>query len=94
MEEKVMCPKGLKSVINETARLMKKFMGIVTIHLCSSHVDYPFITVYVYDDLGKISKAKECESFTFYQRNKDLTMYRENDKEWRRMLKYIERVKP
>lgn len=84
-----MCPKGLKSVINEMARLMKKYMGKVTIHLCSSHVSYPFITVYVYDDLGKISKEKGCESFTFYQRKE-----KENDKEWRNMLQYIERVKP
>jgi len=94
MDEKVTCPKGLKSVINDTARLMKKYLGKVTIHLCSSHVDYAFITVYVYDDLGKISKKKECESFTFYERKRGYSMYKENDKEWRNMLEYIERVKP
>lgn len=94
MKEKVTCPVGLQAIIGKVAEIMNENIGRLTIDLClfsGMQSGSPFLCVYVHDE--RKNSRKKCKSYMLHDDKNQYFSQKDNDANWRKMLKFIERVR-
>lgn len=92
MEATSNCPVGLDNLIKEVSKIMIENIGRLTISLdLGTSANYegakPYVQVFIHDESKRA--RKKCDSFTFYGKT---DMQKDNEKTWRKMLKYYQLV--
>ena len=90
------CPVGLEAIIMKVAEIMKESIGKQSMEISLSRADNvqcPWLRIYVHDERKGVRKKKKCDSFKFDSVDDPYYDKKINDKEWNKMLEYLEKVK-
>lgn len=97
MKEKIMCPVGLAAIVKELGDIIAESAGKLTIGFTihsakGTTVSAPWITVTVWREKAKNKSKWPCQSFMFNETTNDFFDAEEEDKNWTKMLNYINKA--
>ena len=97
MKTKITCPVGLAAIVTELAKIIAESAGKLTISFTihsakGTTISAPWITVLVWREKAKRKDKWTCQSFMFDETTGDFYRAEEANKNWTKMLNYINKA--